>query len=267
MLVAVGVNIIHSSELKEAVVQPSVDSFVIETDKNSVVQKTQDCELRRAPFSTFKIVLSVMGFDAGILTNKDLPKWSFKEEYLNDFPSFCNRESAIRHKWLGEHTPETFMKNSVLWFSHQITKTLGKEKFQNYINKFNYGNKDVSGTPGKDDGLLIAWLGTSLKISPQEQVDFLKKLLSNKLGVSKEAHEKTREVMNRQEEWNGWKLFGKTGGGTWPTGWFVGWIEKGDQKIIFAQYVEFQDSSLSGIGRLAKDIVKEKILAWMKSSQ
>ncbi|WP_394330104.1 penicillin-binding transpeptidase domain-containing protein [Candidatus Amoebophilus asiaticus] len=60
---------------------------------------------------------------------------------------------------------------------------------------------------------LKSWLGTSLAISPREQVDFLEKLVANKLNLSKKAQGKTKEIMYREEDLNGWKLYRKTGGG------------------------------------------------------
>lgn len=64
---------------------------------------------------------------------------------------------------------------------------------------------------GKDDGLLNSCLGSSLEISPREQIAFLEKLFVNKLGLSTRAQEKPREVMDREEEWGEWNFYGKTG--------------------------------------------------------
>lgn len=227
---------------------------------------------RHAPFSTFKVPIALMGFDVGILKTKDSPQWPFLEAYEKNFQAWYTREKGIEYHWCQDHTPATFMKNSVLWFSHQITKVLGKEKFDGYVSKLNYGNKDVSGTPGKDDGLLNSWLGTSLEISPFEQVEFLEKLLAHDLDISKEACEKTKEIMDRDEEWNGWKLYGKTGGGSGRNGWFVGWIEKDGQRIVFAQYLDLTDSNLDltgveshkTVGLTAKEVVKKELMNFLR---
>lgn len=208
-----------------------------------VVSKVGDCDAQHPPCSTFKVALALMGFDAGILEDKDNPRWSFKPEYEANFQSWYKPEMGIKYGWHGEHTPSTFMQNSVVWFSHQITQRLGKDKFQAYVNKLNYGNQDVSGTQGQDDGLLNSWLETSLRISPREQVDLLEKMLAGNLNLSKEAQQMTAEIMikrdldGKQIEWDGWKLYGKTGGGTGCNRWFIGWVEKGTDKIVFAQYV------------------------------
>lgn len=242
-------------------------SSLIVKRNNKVLIEIGKCDTRRPPFSTFKVALAIMGFDSGILKTKDSPVWPYKEDYFAKEQAakigpWYTPEFAQKYNWIGDHTPETFMKNSVVWFSHQITQRLGEQKFQDYVNRLNYGNKDVSGEEGKNNGLLVSWLGTSLKISPREQVEFLEKLLSNNLDVSSHAQETTREIMNRDEEWNGWKLYGKTGGGSGPTGWFIGWIEKEGQQIVFAHYLQLPNP-LPGqsIGLLAKDIAKEHIMS------
>ncbi len=230
------------------------------------------CNDPHAPYSTFKVALVLMGFDAGILQAKDSPKWPFKNEYETKFQDWYTRDHGLEYHWCQDHTPATFMKNSVLWYSHQITERLGNEKFQNYVSKFGYGNKDVSGTPGKGDGLLNSWLGTSLQISPCEQTEFLENLLLGKLVLSKDSQEKTRGVMDREEEWDGWKLYGKTGGGSGGTGWFIGWVEKDQERIVFAQYLDLSDQNIDmeglpfhkSIGLKAKEIVKTYVLTLLK---
>ena len=255
--------------------QQEVESAFIAKQGNKIITEVGNPIKRRAPFSTFKTVLAAIGFDAGILESKDSPKWSFKKEYMVNIPWYNIEEN--KYGWVGDHTPETFMANSVLWFSHQITEKLGKEKFQGYVSKLNYGNKDVSGTPGKDDSLLKSWLGTSLEISPREQVEFLEKLLTHTLPLSEDAQVKTREIMDRKETWNEWKLYGKTGGGNFNNGWFIGWIEKdGTQPIVFAQYLDKNDPDLNleglpvhpTVGLTAKEVAKRHLKnVWQEASK
>lgn len=245
-------------------------SAFIAVHNQAVIKARGDATVRRAPFSTFKIALALMGFDDGILESKDSPKWSFREEYTDNFQSWYTPEKGRQYNWLQDHTPATFMKYSVVWYSHQITQRLGLEKFENYIKKLNYGNQDVSGTPGQNDGLLNSWLGTSLTISPEEQVQMIEKLLTDKLDVSVQAQAKTHEVMDREEIWNGWKLYGKTGGGFNQDGWFVGWVEKNDQHISFAYYLDLKDADLKGIerqatvGLTAKELIKGELQEFLK---
>ncbi len=250
-LILFNISIAHASQ--------NLSSFIAKKD-GKIIHSQGNIDERYPPFSTFKVTLALMGFDSGILTSKDSPKWSFKKDYEKNFPDWYTPATGIKNKWAEDHTPETFIKKSVLWYSHQITERLGKEKFAEYIGKFNYGNQDVSGTPGKDDGLTMSWLDTSLKISPREQVEFLEKLFANDSIASFDAKEKTREILARDEDWNGWKLYGKTGGGTGNRGWFVGWIEKDDVRIFFAHFIVNANPEKKSMGSLAKDMAKEILL-------
>ena len=139
------------------------------------------------------------------------------------------------------------MKFSVIWYSQRLTEWLGEARFQQYVDRFDYGNRELSGNPGKHDGLTQAWLSSSLAISPQEQARFLGKLVSGKLPVSAEAVRRTSTLL-RQPDIDGWQIHGKTGMG-YPKlldgslnrdqqiGWFVGWASKQDKKLIFVHTV------------------------------
>jgi beta-lactamase class D len=128
---------------------------------------------------------------------------------------------------------------------------------------------DVSGNPGKNDGLTHAWLDSSLKISADEQVEFLKKLITNKLPVSKDAIEHTKNVMFLEELPSGWKLYGKSGSATHKNpdgsnkngktgfGWFVGFVEKNGQTYVFALNINDKQKATEYAGPRAKAMAKE----------
>jgi beta-lactamase class D len=228
----------------------------IAIENGQVVKTIGECEERYSPFSTFKVPLAVMGFDAGILTSPDHPKVTFTEEINQKYITYHNPEKyPIMHYTKRDHTPQSWMTFSVVWYSRYITHALGKEKFQEYVENFNYGNKDVSGNPGKNDGLMHAWIEGSLKISPREQAQFIEKLANYELPVSKQAQENTINIIKLETIYDGWQLYGKTGG-SMELGWFVGWIEKEDRRIAFAQYVEPPQGSLISGGLTAKEVAK-----------
>ncbi|WP_231289986.1 penicillin-binding transpeptidase domain-containing protein [Rickettsia australis] len=58
--------------------------------------------------------------------------------------------------WKQPHTPKDWMKNSCLWYSQIITKELGIEKFRDYVTQFDYGNHEILGDKGKNNGLTNA---------------------------------------------------------------------------------------------------------------
>lgn len=205
------------------------DCFLVK-ENDKVLKSEGNCAVAYAPQSTFKIPLSLMGFDSGILENETSPAFPFKAENSPGI-NVCK----------GDHNPKTWMRDSCVWFSQVLTAKLGKEKFDSYVKAFNYGNKDVSGDRGKNNGLTNSWLNSSIRITPDEQTQFLQRMIDNKLGVSAKAFEMTKNILFIQELPGGWNLYGKTGNGRYQgelqQGWFVGWIEKNNRKLTFAHHI------------------------------
>lgn len=181
------------------------------------------CDKRLPPMSTFKLPIALMGYDAGVLWDEHAPVLPFKKGYVD-----------WRPVWRQAHDPSSWMKESVVWYSQQVTLQMGEEKFTNYVKRFGYGNADVSGDPGKNNGLSNSWLGSSLRISPDEQIAFLRRVLDRGLGISPQAYDMSAALVRRPDPVGGWQVFGKTGSGS-NVGWYVGWIERDGKRIVFAQ--------------------------------
>jgi len=175
-----------------------------------------------------------MGFDRGILTSQTEPAWPYRPEF--DAPK---RDRKVVD-------PIIWERDSVLWYSQEITRRLGMTKFRAYVSGFSYGNADLSGDPGKDNGLTHAWLASSLRVSPDEQAAFIGRLLADELPVSERASALARAVIPTFPTGDGWVVHGKTGSifmrtdacrfdRSRPIGWFVGWAYKGERRIIFAR--------------------------------
>lgn len=171
----------------------SSENCFIAKENGKIIKQVGDCNKRYSPFSTFKIALALMGFDVGILKSAEEPRLQFTDEIKERFGS--PNKLPIMQLWYRAHTPTTWMRYSVVWFSQEITQKLGPEKFQEYTKKLNYGNADVSGTSRKNDGIFNAWLGSSLAISALEQVEFIEKLNSRNLPISKNAQENTINLL------------------------------------------------------------------------
>lgn len=179
-------------------------------------------EERVTPCSTFKIVLSLAGFETGILPSIEEPCWPFEESSEEVHPS-----------WRKSQTPHSWMTCSCVWFSERLAERLGQAALAHYLAEFDYGNQDLSGaTP--------AWIASSLAISPREQVAFLSKMVRGELPLSTEAVEKTKSLLAVDTLWGGWKWYGKTGwsGASCETGWCVGWIEREGSCLPFAYLVK-----------------------------
>ncbi len=216
-----------------------VCTLLVEAESGATLARQgAQCGTRNSPASTFKIALALMGFDAGILSDEHHPAWPYKPEY-----------EAWMESWKTTVDPTGWLLNSVVWYSREIARRLGAARFQSYIDGLDYGNRDLSGDPGKNNGLSNAWLSSSLKISPVEQTAFLRKLLSRQLAVSKEAMAQTEAIMPQFPLPDGWTVRGKTGTGFQPRpdgasdrdrqfGWFVGWAQKGARRVVFARLVK-----------------------------
>ena len=206
------------------------------------------CDERVTPASTFNIAVSLMGYDSGILRDEHAPVLPFQPGYVDWQPS-----------WRAATDPTSWLKNSVLWYAQQVTSRLGALHFQRYVNNFNYGNRDLSGDPGKDNGLALSWVSSSLTISPVEQVAFLRRVVNRDLPLSPKAYDMTTRIMQPVVLANGWVVHGKTGTAS-PVlpdgrddaehqyGWFVGWATKGQRTIVFARLVQDQRQETGSAG-------------------
>lgn len=214
--------------------EPVRCTVILDIATGTAIHRQGGCDQAFYPQSTFKLPLAMMGYDKGILVDEHNPRWEYQAKF--------NRSS--REKKATD--PTIWEKDSIVWYSQEITRRLGKQDFANYVRGFDYGNRDVAGGPGGTDGLTESWLSSSLKISPDQQVDFLRRFMTGKLPISSRAVSMTQAIVPRFAAADGWTVHGKTGAG-WlrdakgkpdrnrPLGWFVGWAEKGDSKVVFAR--------------------------------
>jgi bla regulator protein BlaR1 len=223
------------------------------------------CDERVTPASTFKIAISLMGYDSGILSDEHAPTLPFRKGYVDWNPA-----------WRAATDPTGWMKHSVVWYSHQVTSKLGAARFQRYVKSFNYGNDDVSGNPGKNNGLTLAWINSSLKISPVEQVTFLRSVVNRNLPLTAKAYDMTFRILKLETLANGWEIYGKTGTG-YPVlrdgtedpahayGWFVGWATKGQRTIVFARLVQDQKKETGAAGLRVREAFLRDLPAQLDS--
>jgi len=197
-----------------------------------------DCTARITPVSTFNIAVSLMGYDSGFLKDQHTPLLPYRESY-----------NAWNKEWHRDMDPSQWIKYSAIWYAQQVTQHIGRERFERYVQGFNYGNRDTGGDKGKDNGLTWSWVGSSMQVSPDEQTAFLRKLVRKELPVSQYAHEQTARLLKVKDLPDGWQVFGKTGTGapigpdgkddySRSYGWFVGWATNGQRTIVFARLAQ-----------------------------
>lgn len=154
----------------------------------------------RSPFSTFKVPHSVIALDCqAVASTREVIEWD---------PTTIPRADYWPEDWLKPHTLESALRSSALPFFQAVALRVGSARMQDYLSRFDYGNADIS------SGQTTFWLDGSLKISPRQQVRFLKRLYFGHLPAAPEAQRVVRRLLSEME--------GKTGSG--PEGdHFLGW--------------------------------------------
>lgn len=233
-------------------------TLIVDAGSGATIRRDGSCDERFSPASTFKLPLALMGYDAGILKDAHAPRWTWRP----------GLEAPKRDRKAVD--PTIWERDSVLWYSREVTRHLGSEKFAAYVTKLGYGNQDVSGDPGKNNGLSHSWLSSSLVISPDEQAALIRRLLASELPVTAEAQALTRAIIPGFDAAGGWRVYGKTGS-IWlrdekggydrnrPIGWFVGWAQKGKQRIIFTRLDVGTEKSARPKGPMVRDVFLKQL--------
>ena len=234
----------------------------------AVVLQEGNCIERVTPASTFKIALSLMGYDAGFLKDQHAPRLPYQQGYV-DWGGDA---------WRQDTDPACWMQYSVVWYSQQITQALGAARFQKYTRSLGYGNANVAGDPGKDNSLERSWISSSLKISPLEQLGFLRRLVNHQLPVSRAAIDETARLTRLADLPGGWQLHGKTGAafprkpdGSFDEahgyGWFVGWASKGERTFVFARLVQDEQAGQQSAGLRTREAMIRELPAMLEQAQ
>lgn len=172
--------------------------------------------LRISPYSTFKIYSGLFALEENIISPEaDALPW--------------DGTSAAFPVWEKEQTLTSAMKNSVNWYFQRLDEQMGLSALYQYYSRISYGNCDLSG------GIEGYWADSSLKISAAEQVSLLAGLLQNQWDFQEKNLEAVKNAMFLSDTPYG-KLYGKTGTGAEKgdgVGWFVGFLEQGDEIYCF----------------------------------
>lgn len=204
--------------------------------------KPSQAAKRLAPMSTFKIANALIGLETGVVSGPDhLLTWDGQA-----------RPWASHNQ---NHTLQTAMESSVVWYYQELATAVGPERMAEHLKAFAYGNQDISG------GISRFWLGNSLKISADEQVEFLRKLYTDQLPVQPRHMAQVREMLKLQRTPH-YQFSGKTGtdivNGKATLGWFVGHLAWADKAYVLACNIEAADRAT---GAQARQIVEKALKA------
>jgi beta-lactamase class D len=192
------------------------------------------------PASTFKILNSLIGLETGIIPDENFViPWDGTQYQIKE--------------WNQDHSLKTAIKYSVVWYYQELARRVGKEKIQKYVKAVGYGNEDISGN------LDSFWLDGSLRISADQQVEFLKRLYAGDLPFSKRSIDIVKGLIV-QEKTDTYTLSGKTGSVVRVSvyqGWFVGYLETKGNVYFFATNMESTDPDGLANGVVAMQISRD----------
>jgi len=198
-------------------------SILIESfDSNFRYQYMVDDKESFIPASTFKIPNTLIMLQEGLIKDlHEVIKWDGKE-----------REYAF---WNKDQNLKSAFQYSCVWCYQYYASKIGDEKYRAYLRKFDYGNF----LTGND--VTRFWLDGELRISVNDQINFLRKVYKEELPIKKK-HIKTLKNIMLSEEHHNYKVWSKTG---WSgkDGWYVGYLTRGNKTWFFANHIEIRHKS------------------------
>ncbi len=199
-------------------------SFVLydSTENTWRIYDKDNAVTRISPASTFKIYSALYGLESGTITpEQSLIRW--------------NGQNYVYNLWNADQTLESAMQNSVTWYFQALDQRASLSDIEKYVQEIDYGNQIVEGD------IASYWLNSSLKISPVEQVQLLKKLYNNEFEFAPENIKAVKNAISLYTTDEG-TLSGKTGteevNGQNTSGWFIGYIEKNGHTYFFSTNIQ-----------------------------
>ncbi|MBD1380511.1 BlaR1 family beta-lactam sensor/signal transducer [Metabacillus arenae] len=220
-------------------------SFVLydrKADQYHIYNEDQST-LRVSPNSTYKIYSGLFGLESNVITSENSTlKWNGKQYRFDS--------------WNTDQNLATAMTNSVTWYFQELDERMQLDTIKKNLKEIGYGNYDVSG------GIEQFWIESSLKISPVEQVQLLEDFYTNQFGFKEKNVQAIKDALLLEDK-DGVRLSGKTGTGNVNgrniNGWFIGYVETGENTYFFATSLQNEDnSSGSKAAEITLSILKDK---------
>lgn len=205
-------------------------SFVIydEWSDKTYYYKPECADEEYIPASTFKIPNSLIALELGIVDN---------ENFVIAWDSVVRRPV-----WDKDQTLRMAYQNSTVWYYQEIARRIGSERMQTWIDSLHYGNRSIEGELDK------FWLNGKSRITPHQQIDFLKQVHHETLPVSKHSFELLKSIMIEKDSADV-QVRAKTGWGEmdgFDIGWFVGYVTHGERTYYFSNCLKMPSSQVLG---------------------
>ena len=175
-------------------------------------------EQRFSPASTFKVANALIGLSLGAVTSVD------------EVIPYTGDANPFMREWLEPMGLRGAMKVSNVPLYQELARRIGLVRMREAIQRMGYGNEQIG------DNVTTFWLRGPLAISAVEQTRFLWGPAHQRLPFPRSAQQQVAEI-TRVDSGPGWSLHAKTGWQNAPgagVGWWVGWVQRGDQITPFA---------------------------------
>jgi beta-lactamase class D len=180
------------------------------------------------PASTYKIPNSLIALETGVIQNDvDILTWDGIERGLADAPI---------DEWNQDLNMRLAFKYSAVWFYQVLARKIGHQRMQDFVTKISYGNQNI----GDKEDIDKFWLEGDLRITPRQQIDFLRRLQQNDLPFAQKNIDLVKDIAIAEQTSN-YVLRAKTGIATSVTpqiGWYVGYLEQNNNVYFFATNID-----------------------------
>lgn len=216
---------------------------VLGEDAPGVVHGTPALASERfAACSTFKIPLTLIAIEEGLIADVDAlvdvdPRTYEPQPWWSE---------AMRADWGRPHSLRSAFASSAVWFYRRLALTLGEPRLAAYLERFDYGNRDMRA------GLDNFWNAgdKGVLISANEQWQFVRKVAHQTLPLSPRTYGTASTIFIRETR-DARVLRAKTGLG-WRgearrsdlVGWFVGWTQAGGGRPLPFASVSVGDDAI-----------------------
>lgn len=138
---------------------------------------TQSCDQATTPASTYKIPHALMGLQAGVIPSAHaIRPW--------------NEAAHPQAPWGREdQTLDSAIRQSVVWYFQEVAQELGPERTRAFLAAFDYGDRKIA------DRQTRYWLDGTLRITPRQQMDFLRRFYGGELPVDAEHVETVQRIL------------------------------------------------------------------------
>ncbi len=175
------------------------------------------------PASTFKILNSLIALETNAIADeKTIIPWDRTQHSIAGWNQDLNLREAF--------------KVSAVWFYQILARRVGYEQMKYWVTQAKYGNQTI----GKPEEIDQFWLRGELRITPQEQIQFLRRLYNNELPFSQRSISIVQDIMISEKTPN-YIIRAKTG---WDSkknpniGWYVGYLEQNQNVYFFATNID-----------------------------